>query len=193
MGRRRILPKPLHLATDDRAAEHMRWGRIVGTAGSRGAIRIVAEVEHTIIHHDGAGNPYIDGKLRGNADQEFAFFDQLGRQRSAFRPKYIGGAARVSKTWKIDRFIDKLDPDQGAPSRQDDRCDVRKSIEGHVPLGIGRIRLASFRTAVDGRGGKHEARAEGMRRTKQTSDIHRLADAFNADPEITAHDTLAFR
>jgi hypothetical protein len=140
----------------------------------------------SVVHQDRAGGREVDAKAGRDLHDTVAACDHRGRERAALGPEHVSRVERVTKAGQLDRLVQELDPDQLAAARQHQLLNASEAVERQLQLGL---RCVGKRAGhgVMGIDQEHEAGAEGVRRADQIAEVHRLADALGADPEIAAH------
>jgi len=125
--------------------------------------------QHLLVAHDGG---HVDVEVVGANGAEV-------HSRPHLHPERMGEGGQV------DGLVEKLDPDQSAPSRQAKLGQALPMIEGQMggsPRRIGN----GIHGARIGADGKHEARAEGMGRAQQIAEIDGFGDALHTNGKISA-------
>ena len=134
-----------------------------------------------------AGDAEIDREAGRDLDHVVAERLQIARQAFALGPQDVGRLARMAEARQLDRLVGDLDADQPAAQRQAEGFEVGEMVGRHRARRVRGVAVRSLAAVVLGPHREHEGGAEGMGGAEQGADIHRLADAFDADAEIAFH------
>src|SRR5258708_19739041 len=93
----------------------------------------------------------------------------------------------MAKARQGDGGVEQLDPDQRAIDWQAKLGQACEFVERHIGRRVRGVGPPAFMALVGGADGEHERGAEGVGGAHHAAEIHRLADAFDPDPEIAPH------
>jgi len=93
----------------------------------------------------------------------------------------------VAKAGQIDGIVGEFHAHQAAIFGQAHVVQGGKAVKWHMRQRAGGIGQAAHAALIGGVDGEYETAAERMGGAKNRAGVHRLADAFHADAEISSH------
>ena len=156
-------------------------------AGAHRPRREAAEAQQPVVHHDRTGDREIDAKAGRDPHDVIAARDHRRRQRAALGAEHVGGVQRMAKARQ------RRPPRRAARRRSG--CSraaaaaARPNRSDRAAPGAPACEVSACAVSIVWWGSTRNRKLapKACAERDQVAEVHRLADALRADPEIAAH------